>query len=175
MRIKGLLRVASLGLIAAMAGASGAAQSSLPLRLSGIINDYSSGGGGPWHLAAEWELHVKGQSDKADFTAAVAMQRSDLWVVQNLATVDPADTDARMPHTHHVSLVDGVVTTQANGIRITGTATVTGSGNPAFTAAVQIDITGGSAVAFSNIKVTFGAPASNHFGTQGLDGVVVRN
>jgi hypothetical protein len=170
--MSGFLRIGCLAVIAVIAGASGAAQGSLPPHLAGTINDYSAGGGGPWHLAAEWELRVKGASGKADFSAAVAMVRSDLWVVLNNA--DPADTEARMPHTHHVSVVDAAVTPLANGVRITGTASVTGSGNPAFEAPVQIDITGGSAVPFSNIAVTFSAPASNHFGVQPLNGVVSR-
>lgn len=172
MQMKAVLRIACLGLIGLTAGASGAAQSSLPQRLAGIINDYSAGGGGPWHVVAEWQMHIKGASGKADFSAAVAMVRSDLWVVQTSA--DPADTEARSPHTHHITVADAEVTTLANGFRISGTATVTGSGNPAFVSPVQIDITGGSAVAFSNIKVTFGGAASTHFGTLPLDGVVTR-
>ncbi|HEY0876220.1 MAG TPA: hypothetical protein VGD94_22295 [Vicinamibacterales bacterium] len=172
MRIGALLRIACLGSIALLAGASGAAQTQVPPNMSGIINDYSAGAGGPWHLSAEWDLRIKGASGRADFSAAVAMVRSDLWVVLNQA--DPADTEARMPHTHHVTVSDAAVTSLSNGIRITGTASVTGSGNPAFEAPIQIDVTGGSAVSFSNIAVTFGAPASNHFGTLPLNGVVSR-
>ena len=51
---------------------------------------------------------------------------------------------------------------------------MTGSGNPAFVSPVQIDIIGGTAVAFSNISVTFMGAASNHFGTNPLNGVVSR-
>lgn len=173
MRANNFVRFMCLGLITVVAGITGSAQSSVPQRFSGFINDYSAGGGGPWHVAAEWELHLKGDSGKADFSAAVAMVRSDLWVVQNPA-VDPADTEARNPHTHHVTVPDAQVTTLSNGIRVSGTATVTGSGNPAFVSPVQIDIIGGSAVAFSNIKVTFSGSAANHFGTLPLDGVVAR-
>ena len=176
MRANTFVRVACLGLIALLAGVAGSvagsAQGTLPQRLSGFINDYSAGGGGPWHVVAEWEMHVKGASDKADFSAAVAMVRSDLWVVTTMA--NPADTEARMPHTHHVSVSDADVTTLSNGMRVTGTATVTGSGNPAFVSPVQIDIIGGTAVAFSNINVTFMGTASNHFGTNPLNGVVSR-
>ena len=172
MRANSFLRVMCLVLVAVTAGITGSAQGSVPQRFSGFINDYSAGGGGPWHVAAEWELHLKGDSGKADFSAAVAMVRSDLWVVLNNA--DPADTEARSPHTHHITLADGVVTSITNGIRVSGTANVTGSGNPAFVSPVQIDITGGTAVAFSNIKVTFSGAAANHFGTLPLDGVVAR-
>ncbi len=174
MGIRSAYRIVCLASIAVLAAMSGGAtaQEQPALRLSGLINDYSAGQGGPWHLNAQWELMVRGGSGRADFSAAVAMVRSDLWVVLN--QTDPADTEGRMPHTHHVTLVDGTVTALANGFRITGTATATGSGNPAFTAPAQIDITGGSAVQYSNIAVTFGTPASNHFGTNPLNGVVVR-
>jgi len=172
MRVNHFVRIACLALIGLTAGVTGAAQGPVPPHLTGFINDYSAGGGGPWHVAAEWELHIKGGSGKADFSAAVAMVRSDLWVVLNSA--DPADTEGRSPHTHHISVADGAVTALANGVRISGTATVTGSGNPAFVSPVEIDIIGGSAVAFSNIKVTFGGAAAGHFGTLPLDGVVTR-
>jgi hypothetical protein len=172
MRMKSVLRITCLGLIAAMAGADGIAQDSRPQRLSGIINDYSAGGGGPWHVVAEWDLHIKGASGKADFTGAVAMVRSDLWVVLNSA--DPANTEGRSPHTHHITVENAEVTTQPNGLRVTGIASVTGSGNPGFTSPVQIDITGGTAVAYSNIAVTFEGAAAAHFGTLPLNGVVSR-
>ena len=174
MRTNNFVRFMCLGIIAVVAGITGSAQSSVPQRFSGFINDYSAGGGGPWHVAAEWELHLKGDSGKADFSAVVAMVRSDLWVVQNSATVDPADTEARNPHTHHITVGNAQVTPLANGTRVSGTATVTGNGNPAFVSPVQIDIVGGSAVAFSNISVTFSGSAANHFGTLPLNGVVAR-
>jgi hypothetical protein len=156
-----------------LAGITGSAQSSVPQRFSGFINDYSAGGGGPWHVEADWELHLKGDSGRADFSAVVAMVRSDLWVVQNPG-VDPADTEARNPHTHHITVGDALVTTLSNGIRVSGTATVTGNGNPTFVSPVQIDIVGGSAVAFSNISVTFSGTAAGHFGSLPLNGVVAR-
>ena len=174
MRIRWGYRIVCLASIAVLAAMSGgvSAQGQQAQRLSGLINDYSAGAGGPWHVHADWEVQLKGESGKADFSAAVAMVKSDLWVV--LTSADPANTEARSPHTHHVSVSDGDVTTLANGIRVTGTATVTGSGNPLFVAPVQIDITGGSVVPLSNIAVTFGDPASTHFGTAPLNGVVVR-
>jgi hypothetical protein len=164
--------IVSVGALALLAGAHGAAQAPVPLRLAGVINDYSAGGGGPWHVHADWQLHVKGASGQADFSAAVAMVRSDLWVV--LTAADPANTEGRSPHTHHVAVADGDVTALANGIRITGTATVTGNGNPSFVSPVTIDITGGSIVPLSNASITFGGAAAGHFGTAPLNGVVTR-
>jgi hypothetical protein len=172
MRTKSVLRITCLGFIALMAGAEGIAQGSRPQRLAGNINDYSAGGGGPWHVVAEWDLHIKGASGKADFRAAVAMVRSDLWVVLN--SEDPANTEGRSPHTHHITLENAEVTTLTNGLRVTGLASVTGNGNPSFTSPLQIDITGGTAVAYSNVAVTFEGAAAAHFGTLPLNGVVNR-
>jgi hypothetical protein len=170
MRIKTCISIACFGIIGVVAGVHGVAQGNQTQQMSGLVNDYSAGGGGPWHVHADWNLRIKGDSGKADFSAAVAMVRSDLWVV--LTSADPADTEARNPHTHHITLEDGDVTTLANGIRITGTATATGSGNPAFVSPLQIDITGGSAVPFSNISLTFSGAAASHYGTAPLNGVV---
>ena len=167
MRTRRHVTIACLAMFTLLAGIEGSAQAPAALRLTGLINDYSAGGGGPWHVHADWELRLKGASGKADFSAAVAMLRSDLWVVLTA-------TEARSPHTHHVTLTDGAVTSLPNGIRVSGTATVTGSGNPAFVSPVQIDVTGGSAVPFSNVSVTFAGAAANHFGTLPLNGVVPR-
>ena len=146
-------------------------QPSIPNGVSGTISDFSAGGS--WYITAEWSLHVKGQSGKADFSAALTMVRSDLWILTTSA--DQASETVRGFHTHHVTIADGNVTSLANGFRVSGTAVITGDGNAAgfSPAPVQVDITGGNAVTFSNIKVTFAGGAVGHFGAQGLDGVVV--
>ena len=82
------------------------------------------------------------------------MVRSDLWAVLN--SEDPANTEGRSPHTHHITLEDAEVTTLTNGLRVTGLASVTGNGNPAFTSPLQINITGGTAVTYSNVAVKAG-------------------
>jgi hypothetical protein len=71
-------------------------------------------------------------------------------------------------------MIDGEVTTIPNGIRIRGAAAITGNGSlAAFSGSpVQVDLTGGSSVPFSNVAVTFGEPASDHFGDQPFHGVV---
>jgi len=151
------------------------AQTPTQVNLTGLINDYSPASvspTGPWEVRGEWSLKVKGESGKADFSAVLTMVRSDNWVSMFGNPDDPA---GRGPHTHHVSLADGEVTPIAGGFRVSGTATVTGNGNPAPfgpSSPLQIDITGGSSVAFSNIKLTFGTPAAGHFGSQPLEGVV---
>ena len=153
------------------------AQTSTPMNFSGLINDYTPSNispAGPWEVRGEWSLMLRGVSGNARFSAALTMVRSDYWIVLNPANVD--DPSTRSPHTHHLSLVDGVVTPITGGFRVTGSAALTASGSaPPFGSPVpvQIDIVGGSSLAFSNIKLTFLSPADGHFGTQPLEGVVL--
>lgn len=103
------------------------------------------------------------------------MVRSDLGVTLNNGDLN--DPKARNAHTHHVTLVDGVVTPLSNGFRVTGNAIITGNGMfpPPFggNSTLQIDIIGGNSVPLSNIKLTFSGDAATHFGSQAVNGVVV--
>lgn len=153
------------------------AQNSRDVHLSGLINDYTPktvNPTGTWEVRGEWSMAVRGNSGKADFSATLTMVRSDYWVI---TLGDPDDPQSRTPHTHHVSLSNGDVTTTDHGFRVTGMATITASGNPAgfSPSMLTIDVTGGSSVPYSNIQLTFDTPASGHFGTQPLDGVVRRS
>jgi hypothetical protein len=132
-------------------------------RFSGVIDDYeevSATNAAVWHIWGEWSVRVEGDSGKGQFWAALAM-------------IHP-DAPPRGAHTHHIWLSDGEVTPLSNGIRISGTAVITGSGAPAgFSGShVQIDLTGGSSVPFSNVAVTFEDAAVSHFGSQPFHGVV---
>lgn len=155
-------------------------------KFQGVMNDFTPAStGGPWEVRGPWSLELKGKYDqadsKADFSAALTMERSDLGVMQN-GGGDLNNPMDRMAHTHNITLVDGEVTPIANGIQVTGPAKVTANGAfpPPFGSelpTVTITITGGSgedSVAFSNITVSFGKPAAGHFGTHPLHGVVVR-
>ena len=148
-----------------------AVASEAPAKLAGMINDYVESGGS-WHVNGQWSLQLQGASGKAEFVASLIMLRSDLWV--SMTGADPANPALRTPHTHHVGLVDGTVTAIPNGWRISGNAVITGNGNVAGVSPspIVVDITGGNAVAASNIRITFGEPAAGHFGTQPLEGVV---
>jgi hypothetical protein len=172
MKSKRLGALAAATALALALGTSIAAQGSKPIRLAGTINDYVVGGGA-WHVTAKWSVHANGGSGKADFSAAFTMVRSDLWVLLTGASTD--DPEVRAPHTHHVHIRRGQVTALPNGFRITGTATITGSGNWAgfSPSPVQVDIIGGDAVRYSNIRVSFGGAAAGHFGPHPIDGVVV--
>jgi len=87
-----------------------------------------------------------------------------------------AETTPQSAHTHQVTLSDAQVTPLANGFQISGNAIITGKGNPApFSGSrVVVQVTGGSAVPFENIAVTFGGAAVTHFGDQPFHGVVTQ-
>lgn len=127
--------------------------------LGGLIHHYADAPAtNPWHISGEWSIWLKGRSGMAEFSAALAMVRSD----------DPA----RMAHTHHLILTDGVVTALPNGFQVSGVGTVTGNGAAPFTDEIVVNVTGGSTVQYSNITVAFAGPGITHFGSQPLQGVV---
>lgn len=190
----------SASIVAALAlavGTSALAQAPSSWNFRGVINDFTPASGlntpGPWEIRGPWSLVVKGSyrtadcrvdlnygtaGCKADFTAALTMERSDAGVMQNGDNFD--DPTERMAHTHHITLVNGKVTTIPGGIEISGPATVTANGAfpPPFGSTIPnltIDITGSTgpnSVTYSNISVLFGSPASIHFGTAPIHGVV---
>ena len=149
-------------------------QGSSTKKLEGVINDFSprsTNPTGPYLVNGTWslQLHANG---KSDFTASLTMVRSDLWLIENAG--DPDSQAARNFHTHHVLMTDGEVSVVGNAIVVNGTVVVTSNGNQVFPGSTaQIEISGGTAVTPSNIKLTFGAPASGHFTSQPYKGVVV--
>ena len=170
--------VASLLVTVALAvGARAFAQETPPTLVSGTFNDYVwvevGAGAGAWHVTGSWTAKVNKDSGKGQFIGSLQGVRSDLWVLQTFA--DPANPALRSPHTHHVGLVGANVTVIPNGIRLEGTATITANGSvaPYSGSRVRVDITGGSLLRFSNIKLTFFGPAVEHFGPQPYDGLVV--
>jgi hypothetical protein len=178
-RLRWLALVGSVVLLAggrgqartAAAATAGSADQS-QMTLAGQINDHTIPTLGSWEIHGVWTLNVKGDSGKADFTAALTMERSDYWLVNSGNPNDPA---ARNAHTHHVSMNDGLVTMIANGFRVSGPATVTGNGGtPPFgtSSTLQVDVTGADLVAYSNIALTFGGDAASHFGGNRIAGVV---
>lgn len=128
----------------------------------GVIHHYTAelDPGGPWQIDGHWSLTLNTASGKVDFFAALSMVRSD--------------NPIRAAHTHHVSLTGGQVTTLANGYRISGMATITSNGALAgFSGSpVDVEITRGSGVRLSNIKLLFGGPSAGHFGSEPVHGVV---
>ena len=176
-------------------GMGALAQAPTPSHFSGLVNDYSpqtiSGKlVGPWEMHGTWSLDLKGRSGLADFSAAMTMELSDYAVVNGVVqnVDDPATRD---PHTHHITMKDATVSyatgtcpvnnpaTTNPGFMVTGMADITANGGPApfskgdtVLSTLQVCVSGGSDVPFSNVTLVFGAPASGHFGSQAINGVV---
>jgi hypothetical protein len=156
---------------------------------------------GPWEMHGKWSLDLKGRSGWADFSAEMTMELSDHAMEVAIAnaiaagTVPPTfdDPETRTPHTHHITMKDAKVSVPAAGvcpayatpdtttlgIMVTGPAYITGNGGPApfskgdtVLSMLQVCVNGGTDVPFSNVTLVFGAPASGHFGTQAIHGVV---
>ena len=156
----------------------------------GLINDYTPSAavtkGGPYEMRGKWSLDVDERHGTARFSAAMNMETSDYGITQG--TVNKDDPSTRGAHTHHISMTDGVVSSDwmtscpkfspaiTEGFVVTGTATITGNGSPApfgNPSPLTICVLGGGDVKYSNVTLAFGVPASSHFGTQAIHGVVV--
>jgi hypothetical protein len=156
-----------------------------PSHFSGLIDDYSPSTvtGGPYEIRGKWWLDLRAERGYATFSAALNMETSDSG-----KTVDLTNPTTRGAHTHHISMTDAMITYDttgcpafnpptSDGFMITGMANVTGNGGPApfgGPTLLTICVTGGTTVEFSNITLTFQKPASNHFGTQAIHGVVLK-
>ena len=174
------VRAFSVLLVGCCGGALAKAQ--MPVHYSGLINDYS----GPWEIRGAWALDLHGQSGTADFSAALNMEN---------ATADP-----RTAHTHDIALTNATVTFDATdcptsqvgsatpltttAFKIYGTVSLmTGNGQrapfelktPEPTSTLTVCVTGGSDNPYANVTLQFGPPASNHFGTQAIHGVVLQS
>jgi hypothetical protein len=157
----------------------------------GVIHDYSPStvSGGPYEMRGEWSLDVL-RTGTANFTADITMETSD-YGTSNATGVDPANPATRSPHTHHISMTNAAVSydtsvcpannppTTSTGVVVTGAVTTTGNGSPApfeskGASTLQVCITGGSTVSFSNLTLVYTGPATSHFGSQAIHGVVSR-
>jgi hypothetical protein len=154
-------RRVALAVLLASAVAGPAFAQSTPTKLQGIIHANVTSGGSVWVVAGDWLLTLKGNSGKADFFASLAMSQSG---------AAPGS-----PHTHHVSLSDATVTALGTGYSITGNAAITGNGTLTGLSgsAITIEVTGGSDLPQSNIRLIFQGTAAGHFGTDPVNGVVV--
>jgi hypothetical protein len=179
------------------------AQAPMPEHFSGIISDYTpsipstkpnTAATPPYEMRGHWSLHLNRRTGKADFSAIMAMEFSDYWLLTSGA--DPTNSALRGQHTHHITMADATVAYDAAstsacpayaaptptnpGFVVTGMADITGNGSTApfqmksGLSALQVCINGGAEVEFSNISLLFlpGAPAIGHFGSQAIHGVV---
>lgn len=193
-----LLVVGAAGLTCALAGD----HSWLPSHFRGLLNDETPSSvngvaikGGPYEMHGTWRLDLDRSRMLARFSAVLTMETVDF--LNTTPNFDPGTLGA---HTHHIAVSDGVVhdgptdwstmcpklsSPVSGGFAITGTAYVTGNGSSApfgNPSPVTICILGGTNpgvpgvpyVEFSNFTLTFGSPASSHFGPQAIHGVVAR-
>lgn len=177
------------GIALVLAAGNLLAQELRRVHFGGLINDYSPStvAGGPYEIRGQWSLDVN-RSGSADFSADLNMETSD-YGITGTTQVDPANPGTRSPHTHHISITNATVTydmsvcpannpaTTSAGFVINGPATTTGNGGPApfeskGASTLQICITGGTEVQFSNITLVYTGPATTHFGPQPIHGVV---
>ena len=172
--------VVRIGVLVLAVSTGALAQAPKHMIFRGLISDYTpqtinGQPVGTWEMRGVWSLKVNGWDGKADFSAALAMVHSDLGVTGGKSELFPWRA-ARIPTTSRWSMPQ--VTPLANGFRVSGPAIVTGNG--AFPApfgpnsSLQIDITGGNTIAYSNIQLTFTGDAVKHFGSQPINGVVRR-
>jgi hypothetical protein len=179
------------------AGTSALAQAPAPVHFRGIINDYTPAHDtkgdltGPWEMHGTWSLELNSRFSTADFSAVMTMELSDFAITEDLVGVD--DPVTRSAHTHHITMKNAMLSYNTSGCPaepsgnpattgrfvITGFADITGNGSPApfskggtVLSPLQVCITGGTDVQFSNVTMVFGAPATGHFGTQAIHGVV---
>lgn len=153
------------------------------LHFTGLINDVTTSNVGSWAIHGTWTLDMRQGAQTGDFTAALSMERSDLFFVTTPGA-DPNSLSTRNTHTHHISVTHGTVTPIDGGFRVSGAAgltIITANGALApfepkppmpLTSTLQIDVTGDGLVPFSNIALTFGGKAATHFGSNPIAGVV---
>ncbi len=164
----------------------------------GLINDYTPSAavtaGGPYEMRGKWSLDVDLRHSTAKFSAEMNMETSDYGITQTIVvngvtqpSVNKDDPTTRGAHTHHISMTDGVVSSDwsscptfkppvTGGFVVTGTAFITGNGGPApfgNPSPLTLCVLGGTTVKYSNMTVTLGLPATKHFGVQPIHGVVV--
>ncbi len=172
------------------------ARASIPVaaQQTGVINDYpvsANPTAGPWELRGTWSLDLRSHST-ANFSAALTMEYSDL------AAGSGSATDARHQHTHHVIMNGATLIlnppqsdcpvgitpypTYTWQLEVTGMADVTGNGGSPFSGPVPLQVCfgGGPNLQISNITLVFTnlpsgdpSPATNHFGSQAIHGVVL--
>ena len=165
------------------------AQDLRPVHFSGVLNDYSPStvAGGPYEIRGDWSLDVI-RGGTANFSADLNMETSD-YGITSAAQVDPTNPATRSPHTHHITMTNITVSydtsvcpannppTTVSGLVVNGTATTTGNGGPASfeskgASTLQVCIMGGSELSYSNVTLVYTGPATTHFGSQPIHGVV---
>jgi hypothetical protein len=187
-RIAGTVAVGTL-----MACSGALAWNSTPEHFRGTISDYTPlntavSPSGPYEMRGHWSLDLK-RDGKADFSLYMTMGLSDYYLYSQNKVPLPSDPTVRNAHTHHIKMTDAKVTTDPTDCPADAPATtprfeingladfITGNGNPGpfeklGKTSLQVCVTGGTDVAYSNMTVVMSGPATGHFGTQPIHGVV---
>jgi hypothetical protein len=191
---KRLRRIAGMFVVlTSMVGSGALAWNSMPEHFKGTINDFTPLNTavtptGPYEMRGHWSLDLK-RDGKADFSLFMTMELSDYYLFSQNKIPLPSDPTIRGAHTHHIKLTDAKVTqgpsdcpvdapTTTPRFEVSGPADfITGNGNSApfeknGPTKVTVCVTGGSDVAYSNMTMVLTGPATGHFGTQPIHGVV---
>jgi hypothetical protein len=194
MKSKILISIRALSLLLLIPSVRTLAQERRPVHLTGLINDYvpllATVKGSPYEMHGQWSMDVDPERGTADFSADMTMSS---FGKTGTGAVDPTQPLVN-PHTHHIRLTHAKITWDMTGCPAWGTPTLmgfqisktvsllTGNGtNGTFetdppSSTLQVCITGGDDIPFSitnsNITLVFGGPATLHFGTQAIHGVV---
>ena len=190
---KRLWSIARIFAVLTLAAGTGAlAWNTRPEHFRGTISDYTPLNStatptGPYEMRGHWSLDLK-RDGKADFSAFMTMELSDYWLW--FSNSDPSNPTIRGAHTHHITMTDAPVTnnpttgcpadkpTTTAHFMVSGPAIfITGNGNSApfeklGPTTVQVCVTGGTDVEYSNMTMVLVGPATGHFGTQAIHGVV---
>jgi hypothetical protein len=181
-------RIASLLLLAVSTSALVSAQERRPVHFSGLINDYTPSNvkGGPYEMHGQWAMDIDAYRSSADFTADMTM--SDYGMTSTGAP--DATQGGQNAHTHHIKLTNVHIKwdmtgcpayspATTHGFQMSGTVSlITGNGGPApfepvpVVSTLQVCVSGGTDVDYSNLSMVFGGPATTHFGPQAIHGVV---
>jgi hypothetical protein len=186
--------IRALSLLLLVSATCALAQESRPVHLTGLINDYSpldpNIKGSPYEMHGQWSMDVNPERGTADFSADMTMSGYG-----TTAGVLDATKGGAGAHTHHIVLTNAKITWDMTGCPTYATSPpkmgfqfnntvslMTGNGNNAPfettppSSTLQVCVTGGDDVKYSlpnaNITLVFGGPATTHFGTQALHGVV---
>jgi hypothetical protein len=194
MKSRILISIRALSLLLLIPSICTLAQERRPVHLTGLFNDYvpllTTVKGSPYEMHGQWSMDVHPEWGTADFSADMTMSSFGKTVA---GAVDPTQPLVN-PHTHHIRLTNVKITWDMTGcppyltptlmgFQINGTVSLlTGNGsNGSFettppSSTLQVCVTGGLDVPFSvtnsNITLAFLGPATSHFGTQAIHGVV---
>jgi hypothetical protein len=193
----------AISLTCILVSANASAEELRPRHFSGSINDYSPSNvkGGPYEMHGQWSMDLHSEWGTMDATADFIADMTMAGYATTLVTTPPDDagtvavqTQAGVaPHTHHISLTNITVTwsmtgcpnyltnPSKGGFQINGTVsilTANGTNAPFETtppsSTLQVCVTGGSEITYSNVTLVFAGPATSHFGSQAIHGVVRR-